>query len=204
MKKQIDVKNIKENPENPRYIKDERFDKLVKSIKDFPDMLEKRPLVLDENKMVLGGNMRLKAIKKAGIKKVWVDIAKGWSDDQKKEFIIKDNIGYGEWDWDILANEWDMDALDNWGLEVFMSEDDIEEMKNPENEDTDFAFSQELDDECNYVVLKFNKDIDWIQAKTLFGLKTVKSKRAIGKSWSKGVGRVLDGIEAIKKIQNES
>ena len=82
MKKQIDVKNIKENPENPRYIKDERFDKLVKSIKDFPDMLEKRPLVLDENKMVLGGNMRLKAIKKAGIKKVWVDIAKGWSDDQ--------------------------------------------------------------------------------------------------------------------------
>ena len=73
MKKQIDVKNIKENPENPRYIKDERFDKLVKSIKDFPDMLEKRPLVLDENKMVLGGNMRLKAIKKAGIKKVWVE-----------------------------------------------------------------------------------------------------------------------------------
>ena len=169
MKKQIDVKNIKENPENPRYIKDERFDKLVKSIKDFPDMLEKRPLVLDENKMVLGGNMRLKAIKKAGIKKVWVDIAKGW-----KKNILK------------------------------QTEDDIEEMKNPENEDTDFAFSQELDDECNYVVLKFNKDIDWIQAKTLFGLKTVKSKRAIGKSWSKGVGRVLDGIEAIKKIQNES
>ena len=163
MKKQIDVKNIKENPENPRYIKDERFDKLVKSIKDFPDMLEKRPLVLDENKMVLGGNMRLKAIKKAGIKKVWVDIAKGWSDDQKKEFIIKDNIGYGEWDWDILANEWEIKELSEWGLDlpkIYFDED-----KEPDI-DKDI-FDHELDTYINakikQITLYFNAQ-DYEQA----------------------------------------
>ena len=118
MKKQIDIKDIKENKENPRFIKDKQFDKLVNSIKNFPEMLEKRPLVLDENNIVLGGNMRLKAIKKAGVKKVWVDIAKDWTEDQKKEFIIKDNIGYGNWDWDILANEWDVDELEDWGLDL--------------------------------------------------------------------------------------
>ena len=118
MKKQIDIKDIKENKENPRFIKDKQFDKLVNSIKNFPEMLEKRPLVLDENNIVLGGNMRLKAIKNAGVKKVWVDIAKDWTEDQKKEFIIKDNIGYGNWDWDILANEWDVEELEDWGLDL--------------------------------------------------------------------------------------
>jgi ParB-like chromosome segregation protein Spo0J len=118
MKKQIDIKDIKENKENPRFIKDKQFDKLVNSIKNFPEMLEKRPLVLDENNIVLGGNMRLKAIKKAGVKKVWVDIAKDWTENQKKEFIIKDNIGYGNWDWDILANEWDVEELEDWGLDL--------------------------------------------------------------------------------------
>lgn len=118
MKKLIKVSEINPNDENPRYISKDKFQKLVKSIKDFPEMLEKRPLVVDENMIVLGGNMRLKALKEAGIKETYVDIAEGWTDEQKKEFIIKDNVGFGEWDWDILANEWNIDELENWGLDV--------------------------------------------------------------------------------------
>ena len=118
MKQLIKLSKIKSNPNNPRIIKDVKFKKLVNSIKEFPEMLEKRPIVVDENYMVLGGNMRTKACKQAGLKEVWVDIAKGWSNEQKEEFIIKDNSGFGEWDWDMLANEWDVDKLNDWGLDL--------------------------------------------------------------------------------------
>jgi len=118
MKQLIKLYKIKSNPNNPRIIKGVKFKKLVNSIKEFPEMLEKRPIVVDENYMVLGGNMRTKACKEAGLKEVWVDIAKGWSDEQKEEFIIKDNSGFGEWDWDVLANEWDVDKLNDWGLDL--------------------------------------------------------------------------------------
>ena len=114
----VNISEIKENPENPRYIKDSKFKKLVKSIKEFPEMLEKRPIVVDENMVVLGGNMRLRACKSAGLFEVWIDKAIGWSEEQKREFIVKDNVGFGEWDWDILANDWDADDLENWGLEL--------------------------------------------------------------------------------------
>lgn len=114
----LSIDQIKENPDNPRYIRDERFKKLVKSIQDFPQMLDKRPLVLDENMVVLGGNMRLRACREAGLKEVPVLIADDWTEAQKKEFIIKDNIGYGEWDYEVLANEWDTELLSDWGLEV--------------------------------------------------------------------------------------
>jgi len=118
MKQLIKLNQIKSNPNNPRIIKDVKFKKLVNSIKEFPEMLEKRPIVVDENYMVLGGNMRTKACKQAGLKEVWVDVAKGWSSEQKAEFIIKDNSGFGEWDWDMLANEWDVDKLNDWGLDL--------------------------------------------------------------------------------------
>ena len=118
MKKQVNIAAVKENPNNPRFIKDAKFKKLVKSIKGFPEMLEKRPIVVDEDMVVLGGNMRLKACKSAGLFEVWVDIAEGWTEDQKREFIVKDNVGFGEWDWDILANEWDVAQLDEWGLDL--------------------------------------------------------------------------------------
>ena len=118
MKQLIKLNQIKFNPNNPRIIKDIKFKKLVNSIKEFPEMLEKRPIVVDENYMVLGGNMRTKACKQAGLKEVWVDIAKDWSNEQKEEFIIKDNSGFGEWDWDMLANEWDVDKLNDWGLDL--------------------------------------------------------------------------------------
>lgn len=118
MKQQVHISKIIPNKDNPRIIKDVKFEKLVKSIKEFPDMLEKRPIVVDENMIVLGGNMRLKACQAAGLTEIWIDIAEGWTEEQKKEFIVKDNVGFGEWDWDILANEWDVKQLDDWGMDL--------------------------------------------------------------------------------------
>lgn len=118
MIKKVNIQKIKPNDENPRFISDAKFKKLIKSIKEFPEMLETRPLVVDEDFVVLGGNMRLKALKSAGVFEVPIHQVKGWSDDQKKEFIIKDNLGYGEWDWDIVANEWDVQKLKDWGMDL--------------------------------------------------------------------------------------
>lgn len=122
MNMKVKAYKIKSNPNNPRLIKDDKFRKLVKSIKDFPEMLEKRPLICstDEegNYIVLGGNMRLKASKEAGLKEMPIILADDWSEEQRKEFIIKDNVGFGEWDWDDLANEWDLEDLQDWGLDL--------------------------------------------------------------------------------------
>lgn len=118
MKQKIDIQKVIPNKNNPRFINDSKFDRLVKSIKDFPEMLEKRPIVIDENYMVLGGNMRLKACKKAGLKEIWIDQVLDWSEEKKNEFIIKDNSGFGEWDWDILLNEWEAKDLYDWGLDI--------------------------------------------------------------------------------------
>lgn len=123
---------------------------------------------------------------------------------KKKEFIIKDNSSFGEWDWDILANEWDHNQLNEWGIDLPLSQEDILEMNNPDNIDTEKIFANELDSESNYIVLKFDKDIDWIQAKTIFGLNTETARRANGKEWSSGIGRVLNGVEAINLIKNDS
>ena len=95
MKKQIKINQVKTNPNNPRIIKNDKFEKLVTSIKEFPEMLKLRPIVVDENMMVLGGNMRLKASKDAGLKEVWIEIAEGLTEEQKKEFIVKDNVAPG-------------------------------------------------------------------------------------------------------------
>jgi hypothetical protein len=112
------VSQIKPNPNNPRLIKDHKFKQLVRSIQDFPQMLELRPIVIDENNMILGGNMRLKACIEAGLTDVPVKQAKDLTEEQKKEFIVKDNVGYGEWDWDDLANNWDVEELTEWGLDI--------------------------------------------------------------------------------------
>ena len=113
--------DIKPNPSNPRIIKDEKFFSLVKSIKDFPKMMELRPIVVDDSMMVLGGNMRLKALKEAGYTEIpeeWVKKAKDLTEDQKKEFIIKDNVGFGEWDYQDLQANWDTEKLEEWGLDI--------------------------------------------------------------------------------------
>jgi len=109
---------ILSNPNNPRIIKDDKFKKLVKSIEEFPEMLEKRPIIVNEDMIVLGGNMRLKACKEAGLKEIPIIKVTGWSEEKQKEFVIKDNSGFGEWDWDMLANEWDVETLEEWGLDI--------------------------------------------------------------------------------------
>jgi DNA modification methylase len=115
---QVSISEVKPNPNNPRIIKDDKFAKLVQSIKDFPKMLEIRPIVVNADMIVLGGNMRLKACKEAGLKKVHIIKAEDLTEEQQREFIIKDNVSGGEWDWEQLANEWDVEQLDAWGLDV--------------------------------------------------------------------------------------
>ncbi len=114
----IPISKVKANPNNPRIIKDEKFKKLVKSIQEFPQMLEIRPIVVNEEMIVLGGNMRLKACQEAGLKEVHIIKASDLTEEQQKEFIIKDNVGFGEWDWNDLANNWDSDKLEEWGLDI--------------------------------------------------------------------------------------
>jgi ParB-like chromosome segregation protein Spo0J len=128
--KLVKINEVKPNPKNPRLIKDGKFQKLVKSIQEFPDMLNKRPLIVftdvDGKYVVLGGNMRLKALKELNYKEVPIILADEWTEEQKAEFLIKDNVGFGEWDWDNLANEWDVEKLDEWGLDVPIFKEDMD------------------------------------------------------------------------------
>jgi hypothetical protein len=115
----VKISEIKPNPNNPRVIKDDKFKKLVASIREFPKMLELRPIVVNADMVVLGGNMRLKALKELGLKEAPIIKIDDLTEDQQKEFIIKDNVGFGEWDWEQLANEWDSELLTEWGLDVW-------------------------------------------------------------------------------------
>jgi hypothetical protein len=119
----VKITEIKKNPDNPRLIKDNKFEKLVQSIKDFPEMLNLRPIVVNNEMTVLGGNMRLAACKEAGLKNVPIIKADDLTEEQQKEFIIKDNVSFGEWDWDMLANEWEGTELGDWGLDVWQPEE---------------------------------------------------------------------------------
>ena len=113
MKKKEKIQNLKANPNNPRLIKDQRFKKAVRSLQEFPEMLEKRPIVVNEDLIILGGNMRYQAAKHLKWQEVWIDVAEGWSEERQKEFTIKDNASWGEWDMDMLANEgWDLKTLE--------------------------------------------------------------------------------------------
>jgi len=123
----IKISKVKSNPDNPRLIKDDKFHKLVKSIKEFPEMLKLRPIVVNEDLIVLGGNMRLKACKDAGLKEVSIIKASELTVHKQREFIIKDNVGFGEWDWDLIANEWDTEQLDDWGLDLPVDFNVVEE-----------------------------------------------------------------------------
>ena len=119
------INQIKPNPNNPRLIKDDKFQKLVKSISEFPEMMEKRPIVcvtdVDGKIFPLGGNMRYKALKELNYKEIpdnWILLADEWTEEQRREFVIKDNVGFGEWNWEELANDWDSEKLEEWGLDV--------------------------------------------------------------------------------------
>lgn len=133
------LSDIKPNPDNPRIIKDDKFKKLVQSIKDFPEMLDAREIVVNQDMMILGGNMRYKAAKAAGIKELPVKIV-DWAEEKQREFIIKDNVSGGEWDWDMLANEWDIEELDDWGLDTpdtWGDDKEVEEDEAPEVDESE-------------------------------------------------------------------
>jgi hypothetical protein len=151
--KQTKLSEIKPNPNNPRVIKDHKFAQLVKSIQDFPEMLQIRPIVVNAEMVVLGGNMRLKACKEAGLKEVPVIFADSLTEEQQKEFIIKDNVGFGEWDWDMIANEWDADQLSEWGLTtpIIYNGEDI-------NLDDFFEDDNSTGDQKNKITLEYTEE----------------------------------------------
>jgi ParB-like chromosome segregation protein Spo0J len=197
MIEKVKINKIFSNPVNPRTIEKNKFKKLCNSIKEFPEMLKLRPIVVNSDMSILGGNMRYKACQEIGLKEVYIIKAENFTDDQIQQFIIKDNVGFGEWDWDVLANTWDVEKLNDWGLEV----PSIEEFTGVEEQEIEF--SEYLDEAHNYVVLLFDSDVDWLSAQTHFNIKSVHSMRANGKPWSKGIGRVLDGAEYLKSIKDE-
>lgn len=137
----VKISEVKLNPNNPRIIKDDKFAKLVKSIQELPEMLEIRPIVVNADMIVLGGNMRLKACKEAGLKEVPIIIADNLTEAQQREFLIKDNTSGGEWDFEMLANEWDVEQLEEWGLDVPTFEDD-----KAEEDDKETQAIQKLED----------------------------------------------------------
>jgi DNA modification methylase len=137
--KKVAIGELNPNPNNPRIIKDDKFKKLVQSIKDLPEMAEVRPIVVNTDMVVLGGNMRLKAMREAGWKEVPIEVV-DWDEDKQRQFIIKDNVSGGEWDWDMLANEWDADELNEWGLDL----PEFEQVQELEAEEDDFEMPDEV------------------------------------------------------------
>jgi hypothetical protein len=174
MKSQLTkISEIKLNPNNPRLIKDDKFTKLVQSIKDFPEMLDIRPIVVNTDMVILGGNMRFKACKDAGLKEVPIVIADNLSEEQQREFLIKDNVSGGEWDFEMLANEWETEELENWGLDVpnfspdidyaILDDDDVSEQLENMTEGVKKAIQIEFEAEHYedaYALVKFWRERD--------------------------------------------
>jgi hypothetical protein len=168
----VKVSKLKLNPDNPRVIKGYKFEKLVQSIQEFPEMLKLRPIVVDENNIILGGNMRYKASVEAGLKEVYAIQADNLSEKQKREFIIKDNVGFGEWDWDMLANKWDTDSLKDWGLDLNI-DNAINELE--EDDDIELPQSVQLEPPKEYILIMAEPNsVDWEELKETLKLRMVR------------------------------
>ena len=151
--KKISIDKILINPNNPRLIKDDKFKKLCKSIQEFPEMLELRPIVVNKDMIVLGGNMRLKACQEIGLTEVPIIVAENLTEEQQREFLIKDNVSGGEWDWDILANEWEVEQLTEWGLDVPINLETEEQEDLSDDIETNFRIEVILKDEKSQELL---------------------------------------------------
>jgi len=161
MIQKVKITDIFSNPNNPRLIKKEKFDKLVKSIEEFPEMLKLRPIVVNSDMHILGGNMRFKACEQLGLKEVYIIKAENLTDKQLQQFVIIDNVGFGEWDWDILANAWDTKELKDWGMDVWQN--------NTENVD----YINNGDENSEWVDMPdFEKGDGYIQCNIIFATET--------------------------------
>lgn len=148
MIQKVKIDSIFENPENPRTINKVKFKKLVKSVREFPEMLKLRPIVVNKDNVILGGNMRYKACKELGLKEVYIIQATDLDDKQAQEFIVKDNVGFGEWDWDILANDWNIKELEEWGLDGFPFEEEEKELNDiSDTIESSFRIEVEIENE---------------------------------------------------------
>jgi hypothetical protein len=168
----VNIKEVKSNTANPRIIKDGKFKQLVQSIKEFPEMLELRPIVVNADMVVLGGNMRLKACIDAGLKEVPIIIADSLDEAKQKEFIIKDNVGFGEWDWNVLANEWEVEELAAWGLDLPLDQQ-IDELE--DGEEIELPQSVQLEPPKEYImIIAEPNSIEWEEIKETLKLKMVR------------------------------
>ena len=198
----VSISSIKENDANPRFINKHKFQKLVNSVKEFPEMLSLRPIVVDKDNIILGGNMRYKACKEIGLKEVYIIQADDLDEKKAQEFIIKDNVGFGEWDWDILANDWDTDLLEDWGLDLNIDNaiDDLEE-----DDDIELPQSVQLEPPKEYILIMAEPNsVDWEELK-----ETLKLKMVHRGGYKKGSGfdavsleRVLYWDEFKKRIKD--
>tara|TARA_R100000951_G_scaffold100237_1_gene90978 strand:- start:3130 stop:3729 length:600 start_codon:yes stop_codon:yes gene_type:complete len=138
MIKKVKIKSVSSNPVNPRLIKEDKFQKLVQSVKDFPEMLQLRPIVVNEKMEILGGNMRYKACQSLGHKEIYIIKAENLTRKQMEEFVIKDNSSFGEWDWNLLANMWEVEQLTDWGVNVYDFSDKDVNMVNAGDENSEW------------------------------------------------------------------
>jgi hypothetical protein len=170
--KKVKINSITSNVDNPRLIKDFKFGKLVDSIKQFPEMLKIRPIVVNKDNVILGGNMRYKASVQAGLKEVYIIQADELTEEQEREFVIKDNVGFGEWDWDILANDWDANLLEDWGLDLPI-DDQIDKME--DEDEIELPQSVQLEPPKEYILIMAEPNsVDWEELKEMLQLKMVR------------------------------
>ena len=185
----VKISEVKVNPNNPRLIKDDKFKKLVQSVKDFPEMLDIRPIVVNAEMVVLGGNMRLKACKEAGLKEVPIIMADKLTEDQQREFLIKDNVSGGEWDWGKLANEWDTEELTSWGMDVWQA---------PVNVDYSILDEEDLSDELDSMTNGVKKAIQ-----IEFEAEHYEQAYALVKFWRDSGGYVGGMVMEFLKAEKE-
>lgn len=151
--KMVSLDKLHKNPNNPRIIKDDKFKKLCQSIKEDPWFMRLRPIIYDETGMILGGNMRYEACKFLEMKEAPAISANDLTEDQKNRFIIKDNVPGGEWDWDVLANEWDVSDLEAWGLDTIKQNYELDEP----------SFCETSEEKQSIKIVFFKKDLDVIK-----------------------------------------
>lgn len=167
----VAIGELVENPENPRTIKRKQFETLVRSIQEFPEMLEARPIVVNKDMVILSGNMRYKACLEAGIHEVWIQVV-DWSEEKQKEFVIKDNVSGGEWDWNLLANQFELEQLEDWGVDVSPL-DKVDDME--DGEEIEFEQSVQVEPPKEYILIMAEPNSEeWEELKEMLQLKMVR------------------------------